>query len=103
VNPLSSPLSAGSPLNPHQQGFISGFHVTLSTTRVRNGILRLGAKSSPVIADNKSLLTRRSFVNFNSLNVDSIVTWTVKAVSSPCRAEPSRAGPRRARCYTDLR
>jgi hypothetical protein len=25
-----------------------------------------------------------------------IVTWTVKAVSSPCRAEPSRAGPGRA-------
>jgi hypothetical protein len=33
------------------------------------------------------------------------VTWTVRAVSSPCRAEPTRpepcqAGPRRARCYT---
>jgi hypothetical protein len=34
-----------------------------------------------------------------------IVTWTVRAVSSPCRAEPTRpkprqAGPRHARCYT---
>jgi hypothetical protein len=42
---------------------------------------------------------------FQNIN---IVTWTVKAVSSPCRAEPSRAGPgragpRRARCYTELR
>jgi hypothetical protein len=34
-----------------------------------------------------------------------IVTWTVRAVSSPCRAEPTRpeprqAGPRHARCHT---
>jgi hypothetical protein len=29
-----------------------------------------------------------------------IVTWTVRAVSSPCRAEPSQAGPRHARCHT---
>jgi hypothetical protein len=34
-----------------------------------------------------------------------IVTWTVRAVSSLCRAEPTRpeprqAGPRHARCHT---
>jgi hypothetical protein len=27
--------------------------------------------------------------------IDDIVTWMVKAVSSPCRAEPTRAGPGR--------
>jgi hypothetical protein len=32
-----------------------------------------------------------------------IVKWMVKAVSSTCRAEPSRAGPRRAGCCTALR
>jgi hypothetical protein len=37
--------------------------------------------------------------------IKTIVTWTVRAVSSPCRAEPTRpeprqAGPRHACCQT---
>jgi hypothetical protein len=40
------------------------------------------------------------FGGWGASNVQYNVMWKVNAVSSPCRAVPSRAGPRHARCYT---
>jgi hypothetical protein len=56
-----------------------------------NNLLAQRLGDAVIYTGKRLLLSRRSALVY-------IVTWTVKAVSSPCRA-----GPRRARCYTELR